>query len=384
MYQQRTLEAILQSQLKHFCAVGVTGPRQSGKSTLLRHMLPDYRYVTFDKQANVNFFQDDPDTFMREYADRVIFDEAQKQPLIFEYLKVAIDNDRDNYGKFVVSGSNQFNLQANISESLAGRIGLLTLLPLQFSEIPETLHQASVYKGGFPELIKQAYVQDRAWFEAYVDTYVNKDVRQVENIGNLRDFRRLLYLLAAHTGQTLNMSSYAKALGVSVPTIKRWISVLEASYIIYLLPPYFKNLGKRLVKSPKIYFYDTGLVSFLTGIETKAHFEQGLLAGPLFENYVISEVLKLKHHHQTFEELYYLRTANGEEIDLIIDNKREQIYVEIKKSGTFSVKMASTLKKYVEKPNRGVVVYRGDSQRYTEDIQFMHYDDFFDALSSRQ
>ena len=197
---------------------------------------------------------------MGQHKQKVIFDEVQKVPEIFERIKIAIDNDRENYGKYILTGSHQFNFLKNVSESLAGRIGLLSLLPLQYSELPDTLHYDSIYNGSFPELVTREYQYNRQWYSSYITAYLEKDVRVIQNIGNLLDFQKFITLLAGNTSQILDMTHYAHDIGVSVNTIKKWISVLSASYIIYLLPPFYNNFGKRIVKRPKVYFYDTGLL----------------------------------------------------------------------------------------------------------------------------
>jgi uncharacterized protein len=252
----------------------------------------------------LEIFNQDPQSFLSHYNDRVIFDEAQFAPQLFNAIKIRIDNDRRNYGKFVLSGSSQFSFIQSITESLAGRIGLMTLLPLQFTEMPRALQEASIFEGSYPELVLRDYRESALWYSSYLDTYLNKDVRVISNIGDLRDLRRFIYLLAAHTSQTLDLTYYAKILGVSAPTIKRWVSILEASYVIFLIPPFYNNYGKRITKSPKIYFYDTGLVSYLTGLTTFDQYNQGPLSGPLFENYIVSEINKKHKHSASTAELF--------------------------------------------------------------------------------
>ena len=295
-YKKRQAEKTLKEYLKAFPVVGVTGPRQSGKSTLLQHLLKDYEYVTFDDVRKVQMFEEDPIGFMDRYNKKVIFDEVQLVPEIFSSIKLLVDKDRHNYGNFVLTGSSQFAFLKSASESLAGRIGLISLLPFQYIEVPKKLHKESIYQGSYPELVTRNYFKNDLWYASYVDTYLNKDLRTIANIGDIRDFRRLLQLLASQVGKTLDMTQYSNDLGVSVPTIKRWISVLEASYIAFLLPPYYNNLGKRIIKSPKVYFFDTGLVSYFTGIQTFKQYDQGPLAGGLFENYVVSEIYKNELH----------------------------------------------------------------------------------------
>ena len=267
----------------------------------------------------------------------------------------------------------------NISESLAGRIGLLSLLPLQYIEMPPLLHEQSVYKGAYPELVGRSYLDSQLWYSSYVDTYLSKDVRSLSQIGDLRQFRQLIRLLAANTSQTLDMSNYAKKLSVSVPTIKRWISVLEASYVIFLLPAYYNNFGKRITKSPKIYFYDTGLVAYLTGVKTEQLYSHGPLAGPIFENYIVTEVLKKIKHNCIDAELFFLRTQDKSEIDLIVDYKSEQEFIEIKKSATFNAKMTRTLKQYqkiaANKDIKYLLLYQGSNLQHG-DIKILHYAEY--------
>lgn len=376
MYLKRVAETTLQRFLSSFPVPGVTGPRQSGKSTMLQHALADYRYVSFDNIANRDYFESDPQGFISHYDNRVIFDEVQFVPKLFNYVKVAVDKDRHTYGKFVLTGSSQFSYFKNISESLAGRIGLMSLLPLQYVEMPKALLAESIYQGAYPELVIRDYRESELWYAAYLETYLNKDVRVLSNIGDMRDFSRFIRLLAAQATQILELSYYAKDLGVSVPTIKRWLSILEASYIIFLLPAYHNNLGKRIIKSPKIYFYDTGLISYLVGIRTMEHYDKGPMSGALFENYIVSEVLKKNLHTAAGVELYYFRTSDKTEIDLIVDRKNSQDFIEIKKTSTFSPKFVSALKKYCDRNQQGYLLYNGKKFPFSANIRIINYADY--------
>ncbi len=376
-YISREAEATLLKYLKIFPVVGITGPRQSGKSTLLRTVLQDqYRYISFDSPTIVAEFRDDPERFMRIYDEKVIFDEAQKVPEIFNYVKLAVDNDRDNYGKFILSGSSQFTLMKQISESLAGRIGLMSLLPFQLSEIPGDLQEQSIFNGGYPELVKRGYDFSNDWYQSYIDTYLEKDLRSISDIANIRDFFRLIKLLAARCSQQMNYSELASEIGVAVNTIKNWLSVLEASYIIFMLPPFYENLGKRIVKSPKLYFYDTGLVSFLTGIEHQRQFESGLLHGPIFENYIISEVKKIIEHRKLFLDLYYYRSSSGVEVDLIIDRKSSKDLIEIKTSETFNRKFTYSLEELKSSDDSGFLLFKGASRPSSDGIEIVNYKEY--------
>ena len=373
-YIHRILEKNVVRYLKQFPVLGLTGPRQSGKSTMVRKLLGEkYRYVSFDDLNMVDSFHSDPERFMSVYSNKVIFDEVQRVPDIFHHVKRAVDNDRDNYGKFVVTGSSQFAFMKHVSESLAGRIGLLTLLPFQYAEIPERLRTVSLYQGAYPELVVRKYYGSFDWYSSYLDTYLTRDVRDVREIGNIRDFRRFVQMLAARVSQILNMSDLARDIGVSVPTVKKWISVLEASYIVFLLPPFYANLGKRIIKSPKIYFYDTGIVSYLTGIRNKELFEKGPMYGYLFENYIVSEIYKRELHNRSDAELFYFRTSNGVEVDLIIDRKTERRYVEIKASHTYKHEMIRSLLQTKKKDEQAFLLYRGKSVESTPDLKIINY-----------
>jgi len=376
-YISRIIESQIKKYIRSFSVLGITGPRQSGKSTTLQEILSEsYSYITFDDFKNVDLFYNDPDRFMSIYSNHVIFDEVQRVPEIFNYIKLAVDNDRDNYGKFVITGSSQFAFYKKITESLAGRIGLITLFPLQFSEIPDALKSISQFKGSYPEIIKKEYRDSEKWYSSYLDTYVERDVRSLINIGELSDFRKLLTLLAANTSQILNISELSRDMGISVKTVKRWISVLEASYIVFRIYPHFKNLGKRLIKSPKLYFYDTGLVSFLTGVSTQELYEKGPMAGPIFENYIVSEILKKLRHSGQHWQLYYFRTSNGLEVDLIVDKGISKELIEIKKTETFRVRMTKPIEKLMEENDIGYLLYEGKETPYDDRIRILNYTDY--------
>ncbi|MCX6141597.1 MAG: ATP-binding protein [Ignavibacteriales bacterium] len=373
-YIHRTIEKTLRQYLATFPCVGLTGPRQSGKSTMVKKLLAgQYRYVSFDDHDNVREFYEDPKKFMRRHTDRVVFDEIQRVPEIFNYVKLAVDEDRQRKGKFVLTGSSQFAFMRSVTESLAGRIGLLSLLPFEYREIPSNLREESIYRGAYPELVISSYAHFKSWYSAYIDTYLHRDVRDLGNVGELRDFRRCLQLLATRTAQLLNMSDVARDLGVAVNTVKRWISILEASYIIFLLPPFYKNLGKRITKSPKLYFFDAGLVSFLTGINGVEVFEQGPMYGALFENYVVSEIMKRQMNTKADSELFYFRTSNGVEIDLILDRKTEREYFEIKASESYRSEMTRPIETLKRESEQGFLLYRGKGEHSTPDLQIINY-----------
>lgn len=376
-YYPRALAPHLRAYLQAFPVVAITGPRQAGKSTLLMQELGNtYTYVTFDDQEIIHEFYDDPKRFMNRYNHRVIFDEVQKVPEIFDAIKLIVDKNRSEYGQFILTGSSQFTMLKSITESLAGRIGLLTLLPLQCFEIPTELRLQSQYKGGYPELITRNFQYADDWYKAYLTTYLERDVRQLLNIGDMNAFHQLLKLLASQVSQPLQISNLATNIGVSVMTIKRWISVLEASYIIFLLPPFYNNYGKRLIKRSKVYFYDPGLVAYLTRITTEDLFENGPLTGELFENYIVSEVKKKICHSNVHADLYYLKTEHGVEVDLIVDYTTHKQFVEIKHSSTFKPDMVKALLKFIQSKDRGVLVYNGTTRPYEPNLEIQYYQDF--------
>ncbi len=389
-YYPRRIESLIRKYLSVFPVVGLSGPRQSGKSTTLRHLLePEYRYITLDDPVVVEYFNQDPRGFMREYDRRVIFDEAQKVPALFPYLKLAVDQNRDDYGRFVVTGSNQFNLVQSITESLAGRIGLLTLLPFEYRETPAASRDGHLLHGGYPELIRRRYESANLWYGAYLSNYIERDVRSLTNIGNLHDFHQLVLLLAARVSQELNMSTLAREIGVSVKTIQSWISVLEAGHIVFLLHPYHHNLGKRLIKRPKVYFYDSGLLCHCVGIDREEVLRKGPLDGPVFENYVVAEVKKGISHEAVGAGLFFFRSNLGDECDLMIENRSAGTLelVEIKSNATPKPKMVAPLRKVLAmaKANpvppvtevAGRLVYRGlESGTFGGDIPFIEYREF--------
>jgi hypothetical protein len=297
---------------------------------------------------------------------------VQYVPEIFSYLKLRIDRNREKKGKYILTGSSNFAFLKKTSESLAGRIGLLTQLPFEYAEIPDKFKNISMYKGSYPEISSLRYKNIEHWYSSYISTYLEKDVRSLANIGELRDFLAFIKIIASRTSQILVLSDISKEIGVSVSTIKRWVSILEASYIIFLLPPYFSNLGKRLVKSPKLYFYDTGLALFLTGLsDTKI--ENTHFKGSFFENYIISELIKKNIHRKTNAEFYFLRTSNGVEVDLLENLKGKNTFYEIKSSATMKQSFADSIKKLKSKNDKGFVIYQGKDFEYNRDIKFMNY-----------
>lgn len=354
-YIHRQIEKKVKQLARSFPSIAITGPRQSGKSTLLINTLKGYKYITFDDPLTRDRAISDPQFFIDSLGEKTIIDEIQYAPGILSYVKMKIDGNRDKKGMYVFTGSQQFTMIKNLGDSLAGRIALLDLLPFSVAEKKESsklkttldYFANAALSGSYPELVVDPSMDIYSWYGSYIQTYLERDIRSLYHIGNLRDFQHFMQLLAGRCAQVLNLSEFAKDLGVSVPTIKSWLSVLEASRIIYLLLPYYNNLGKRIIKSPKIYFTDIGIVCYLTGIRDKAHLLQGPMAGALFENFCVQEAIKVFFNQGQTPKIYYLRMGNNLEIDLLIEKSaRSLIPVEIKLSKTPAPAMGSSISRF--------------------------------------
>jgi len=378
-YINRVSEKNIRRLLKTFPVVAVTGPRQSGKTTLLKHMLGNYSYVTFDDPLNVSFFNEDPKGFLSQYTGKVIYDEVQRVPQLLHYIKMSVDEHRA-YGKYVLTGSNQFGLVKEMSETLAGRIGHVSLYPLQQNEIPKQLRRYQLLQGSYPELINLKYQNYINWYASYYKTYLERDVYSAVQQGSRRDFQKFVQLLAAATSQELNMSRFATDIGVDTKTIQRWVSILESSYIIFTLQPYYKNYRKRIVKRPKVYFVDTGMVCYLTGIRDQLALEKGPMWGSVFENYIVAEIQKNNMHLGLDNALYYFRDNSGKEVDLIIEapSQGELTFCEIKANATLKtsfthnvndlIKLEKQSESPVFKKIQGMVLYRGSEHKVINDV----------------
>lgn len=325
--------------MSKFPVISVTGPRQSGKTTLLRGMFPDYRYVNFEDPDARLFFAQDPRGFLREYDRFVIFDEAQRVPTLFSYLQVKVDEDKI-MGQFVLSGSQNFLLLEKITQSLAGRAAIFRLLPFSHAELeahdpplkPVDVETA-IWRGGYPVLYDRD-AEPGSYFQSYLETYVERDVRSILNIKDLNAFQIFLRLCAGRVGQPVNFQSLATEAGISAATLKNWVSILEASYVVFQLPPFFENFNKRLVKSPKIYFYDTGLLCFLLGITGAAQIGHHYSRGNLFENMVIVELMKNRYNRNRRPDFYFWKDSHGVEVDLVSLEGLETQLFEMKYSFT--------------------------------------------------
>lgn len=319
--------------------VVITGPRQSGKTTLARSIFANKPYITLENPDELAFAQEDPRGFLARFPDGAIFDEAQRWPAMFSWLQGMVDNDR-RPGRFILTGSQQFSLMAGITQSLAGRVAVTQLLPLSLAELAtprylDTPLDRLLLTGGYPALHAQA-IAAQDWFPSYVATYVERDVRQVMNIQDLGVFQRFLRLCAARTGQLLNLAALAGEAGISQGSARNWLAVLESSYLVHRLPPYHRNFGKRLVKSPKLYFLDVGLACWLLGITSMEMLSIHPMRGALFETWVVSEFIKARFNAGQPANLYFWRDNNGLECDLLFESGRHIQPIEIKSGQTIT------------------------------------------------
>ncbi len=354
---------------KGFPIVGITGPRQSGKTTLARHVFPDKPYFSLEDPDIRLLAEDDPRGLLEGCPDGAVLDEVQRAPQLFSYLQTNVD-EAGKTGMFVLTGSQQFGLLSGIGQSLAGRVGMVHLLPFAMSELegagrlPESLEEV-IFSGFYPP-IHDRHIAPADWFSSYVSTYVERDVRQLVNVRDISAFQRFVKMCAARTGQLLNLSSIAGDCGITHTTASSWISVLEASYIIYLLRPHHRNFNKRLIKSPKIYFHDVGLAAWLLNIQNADQLRFHSQRGPLFENLVISELLKKRYNAGLNSNLYFWRDSRGLEIDLLVENGEELIPMEIKSGRTPAADFFDSLKKWERlagaKDTPSFLIYGGDHQ----------------------
>jgi uncharacterized protein len=369
---KRTLEIKIKQLAKGFPAIAILGPRQSGKTTLAKATFSKYKYVNLENLSNRQRAISAPIEFLSDLKKEkgVIFDEIQNTPELLSYIQEMID-DQKKMGFFILTGSQNFLLNQAISQTLAGRISIQTLLPLSIFELqkarmlPDDVSQYLV-KGSYPRLYDtKATPED--WYLSYIQTYIEKDVRLIKNITDLSLFQKFIQLCAGRIGQILNITSLSNDVGVSTTTIKSWISILEQSYIIFLLQPYYKNFSKRLIKSPKIYFYDTGLAANLLGIENKEQIKTHYLVGGLFENFVATEILKSFYNNGKKPGIYFWRDKTGNEIDFIIDKAQKLLRIEVKSTKTI---MSNLFKNFIKwedisgiKDKNNFLIYAGDENQ---------------------
>jgi uncharacterized protein len=322
-----------------FRVVAVVGPRQSGKTTLCRQVFGRKAYVSMENPDNIEFATEDPNGFLQQFTHGAIIDEAQKTPRLFSYIQQIVD-EKNEPGFFILSGSNNFLMQQSITQSLAGRVAYLHLLPCSLGELKTagllpSRYQQAIFEGAYPEpLYKKIGGLD--WYPNYINTYVERDVRQLKNIEDLGQFMKFLRLCAGRTGQILNMQSLGNDCGIDSKTVQSWLHILQSSYIVYLLKPYYNNFNKRIVKSPKLYFYDTGVACSLLGIQSEQQLNTHSLKGALLENMLIIDLLKQRLNRGLQDNLYYWRDKTGHELDLLMDDSGRMTAIEIKAGATIA------------------------------------------------
>lgn len=317
--------------------VSITGPRQSGKTTLAKQIFPEYEYANLENPLTRQFARDNPFRFLQQNERGIVIDEAQHLPELFSYIQIHVDNTRRN-GEIILTGSQNFLLMEKITQSLAGRVAIFNLLTFSARELTGTAYEEKdafdyIYRGLFPRIYDQQTPPD-VFYPSYIQTYVERDVRQVQSIGDLAAFERFLQLCAGRVGQIFNQSAIANETGVSAPTIARWMSVLQTGFVAYLLPPFFNNFNKRITKTPKLYFYDTGLVCSLLRIRSAAELNQHFARGALFENFIVNEVMKNQLNKGIRPDLYFWADSAGNEIDLIVQQGQQLSPIEIKSADT--------------------------------------------------
>jgi predicted AAA+ superfamily ATPase len=368
--------------------ITLTGTRQCGKSTLLKSAFPDYRYLSLEDPDLRLAAKDDPRGFLRNFGAKTIVDEAQHVPELFSCIQTKVDAENEA-GMYILSGSHNFLLLKNISQSLAGRTAVLKLAPFSLSELqnasllPSTLNEF-LFTGCYPRIYDKQ-IEPPDFYPHYIQTYIDRDIRTLREISNLSQFVRFLKLCAARTGQLLNVTSLANEAGITVPTANSWLSLLESSYVIFLLKPYHNNFNKRLVKSPKLYFYDTGLAASLLGLESAAQLSTHYLRGELFETMVISEVVKQHLFIGKEPQIYFWRDSNKNEVDLLVEYGGHLQAIEIKSSATMKNEFFDTLKMFqsfsgISSENL-YVIYGGDIDYKTDNGSFLSWKNEF-KLSS--
>ena len=332
---KRDIQSLLKEMMNSFPVVTITGPRQSGKTTLVKQTYPEMDYVSLEELDIREHAEKDPRDFLSRFPKSVIIDEVQKVPSLLSYIQTIVDAEQRN-GRFILTGSNQFEYLSSISQSLAGRTGILKLLPFSYSEIYGNAFipiNEAIYKGFYPRIFDQN-IRPELFLSGYLETYVEKDVRAITKVQDLMQFHRFLQLCAGRTGQIVNFSSIGNELGIDHKTVKEWTSIAMASYIMFLLPPYYKNYNKRIRKSPKLYFLDVGLATHLIGIQNSEHLQVHPLKGELFETFVVIEFLKKRYNQGKRSNLYYFRDNIGNEVDLIYETGLAPIPIEIKSAKT--------------------------------------------------
>lgn len=384
-YIRRELSAAMEEAYRYFSVITVTGPRQSGKTTLIRNLFSDLPYYSLENLDVRGFAENDPVAFLNQHTQGMILDEVHNAPHLLSYIQGMVDDNPDL--RFILSGSSQFAMLKKVTQSLAGRTALFELLPLSYSEIQDMAVEMPLDKllfDGFYPAIYAGRNVPRFLYPAYMKTYLDKDVRDLLQIKDMMQFHTFVRLCAGRIGSLFNASELANEIGVSSHTITSWLSVLQASYIIALLPPYFKSTRKRLTKTPKLYFTDTGLACHLLGIESPEQLARDKMRGALFENFVVMEALKHRYNQGKESNLYFYRDSNQNEVDLLLDKGQEFYGIEIKSSMTYHTGFEKALKQmnnWIEAPVQGkAVIYAGTFENTAGEIKLLNYSHLDEVL----
>ena len=377
---KRILSNSLARLAKQYPAITLTGPRQSGKTTLCRAIFKSHQYISLEDVSTRSFANEDPRGFLAQFKNGVILDEIQRTPDLVSYIQGIVD-EKQSPGQFILTGSQQFEMTQTINQSLAGRTAILRLLPFAYSELYDDKQpdlNGLLYQGFYPRIYdKQLNPTEALGF--YLNTYIERDLRNLMNIKNLSVFEKFLKLCATQIGRLTNYSRLANDCGITQNTVKEWLSILEASYIIFQLQPHFENFRKRLTKSPKLYFYDVGLAAYLLGINDSSHIQCHPLRGELFENFIVSEFLKNRYNHVKNNNLYFFRDHVGNEIDLVLDDGSELISVEIKAGSTLTSNYFKGLHYYHQlsgiKNKKRILIFTGKESARYHDIDVYSYFD---------
>jgi uncharacterized protein len=359
--------------------VTVLGPRQAGKTTITREVLPGYEYSNLEAPEVRHFAESDPKAYLAQFKSKVIIDEVQRVPELLSYIQVIVDVEQLN-GRFILTGSHQLKLREAVSQSLAGRTAILHLLPFSIPELKNggvsfDTFDRYCFTGFLPRIYDQE-IRPGTAYSNYYQTYVERDVRLLITLKDVSLFEKLLKLIAGRVGQVIDYTSLANDVGVDQKTIKHWLAILEASFILFKLPPYFDNLGKRVIKSPKYYFTDVGLLCFILGIRKEEQVSRDPLVGSIFENLVVLECLKARYHRGQMSDLYFFRDSNGNEIDILYQDGRELIAIEVKSSQTFANSQLKGLRKFKgnsDRISRSVLVYSGDNLTTSDGIEVINF-----------
>ena len=376
---ERDIKPVMLDLARQFSIVTITGPRQSGKTTISKLTFPNKPYVSLEDKDVLLLAQTDPRKFLSEYPDGAIFDEIQRAPDLLSYLQTIVDIDKRK-GLFILTGSHQLILQQSISQSLAGRTALLSLLPLSINELKKTdanLDLDHLLLNGLYPIIYQDKINPTFVYKNYIATYLERDVRQLINVKDLSNFQRFLKLCAGRIGQVLNKNSLASDVGVSSTTIEHWLSILEASYVIFRLQPYYENFGKRVIKSPKLYFTDPGLAAYLLNIENISQISRDPLRGSLIENLIILDLMKYRYNKGLDHNLYYYRDQHQNEVDVIYKTGEQLIPIEIKAAQTIAMQFFKGLNHFegISKSRCpiGYLIYSGSTMQDIGHIKIINY-----------